>query len=329
MNELIRADNMIEGIAIINYNWKYLYIYESNGGRARIFPDDMVGRIIFEEALNDESSIFFKLCRSVMTDRIPQQVEKKYTLSDGSAHWFQVNAAPIPEGIIMQSSDITEKKETERLFKASLKEKEVQLRELSHRTKNNMQIISSLFSLKASSLKDLDMKIIFNDMTNRIKTIAKIHDMLNESNDITNIDLSKYILNIINLLSKSFLDNTERISIKKELEEIKVHIDTAISCGLIINELITNSLKYAFPGERRGEILVKLTKPDDRIELSISDNGIGFENKEIKEGKMGYQIFHLIAENQLEAETKLRIKNGVSVNLRFKDNRYERRSSSY
>ena len=327
MNEQIVADNMIEGIGIINFEWKYLYIYEANGGRARIFPDDLIGRILFDEVLSDESSIFFKLCQSVMRDRIPLQVEKEYTLTDGSKHCFRVNAAPISEGIIIQSSDITDKKEIERLFNSSLKVKDVQLHELYHRTKNNMQIISNLFSLKASSLKDLEMKIIFNDMTNRIKTIAKIHDMLNESNDLTNIDLSKYILNIINLLSKSFLDNTERISIKKELEEIKVHIDTAISCGLIINELITNSFKYAFPGDRKGQILVKLSKPDDKIELSVSDNGIGFEKKEKHEGKMGFQIFHLIAENQLAAETKLHINNGVSVNLRFKDNRQERTSA--
>jgi len=329
MNEQIVADNMIEGIAIINFEWQCLYIYEANGGRARIFPDDMIGRKIFDDVLGDESSIFFKLCQGVMNDLIPQRVEKEYTLTDGSKHWFQVNVAPINEGIIVQSSDITEKKREERLFKESLKEKEVLLRELYHRTKNNMQVISTLFSLKASSLKDEEMKIILNDMMNRFQTIAKIHDMLHESTDLTQVDLSKYILNIINLLRGSFLDNTERISIKKELEEIKVHIDTAISCGLIINELITNSLKYAFPGDRKGEILVKLAKPDDKIELCFSDNGIGFEKKETHEGKLGLQIFQLIAENQLKAETKLHVKNGVTVNLRFRDKKHERSKSSY
>jgi hypothetical protein len=156
MNEQIASDNIIEGIAIINFDWKYLYIYESNGGRARIFPEDMIGRIIFDEVLSDESSIFFRLCQRVMNGRIPQQVEKRYILSDGSEHWFQVNAAPIPEGIIIQSSDITEKKEKDSLFKTALKDKEIQIRELCHRTKNNMQIISNLFLLKASSLKDLE-----------------------------------------------------------------------------------------------------------------------------------------------------------------------------
>jgi two-component sensor histidine kinase len=320
MNKQIVTNNLIEGIAIINFEWKYLYIYEANDGRARIFSDDMIGRKIFDEIQKDESSILFKLCQSVMNDRIPLGVETEYTLSDGSKHQFQVEAAPIPEGIIIQSTDITEKKQAERLVEASLKEKEILLRELNHRTKNNMHVIASLLSLKASALKDDETRNILNDMMNRIKTIANIHDMLNYSNDLNQVDLSEYILNIINLLSTSFLENTERISIKKELEEIKVHVDTAISCGLIINELITNSLKYAFPGDRKGEIVIKLAKPDDKIELCISDNGIGFEKKESHEGKLGLQIFQLIAENKLKAETKLHINNGVKVSLRFRDN---------
>jgi two-component sensor histidine kinase len=225
---------------------------------------------------------------------------------------------------VVVESDITEKKQVEQIIKASLKEKEVLLRELHHRTKNNMQLISSLLSLKVSSLKDIEMISILNDMINRIKTIAKIHDMLHESKDLTQIDLSDYITNIINLLIKSFFEKTERISVKMELEKIYVYIDTAISCGLIVNELITNSLKYAFPGDRKGEILVKLSKPDDIIELRISDNGIGFKETESNEGSLGLQIFHLIAENQLEAETNLQIKDGVTVNLRFKDNKFEK-----
>jgi two-component sensor histidine kinase len=328
MNEQMVTSNLIEGIAIINFEWKYLYIYEANGGRSRIFPEDMIGKIIFEEVRSNESSIFFKLCQSVMNDRIPMQVEKLYVLSDGFEHWFRVEASPLPEGIFVQCSDVSEKKQAELLIETSLKKKEFLLRELNHRTKNNMHVISSLLSLKASSLKDKETSIILNDMTNRINTIAKIHDMLRESTDITRIDLSKYILNIINLLATSFLDDTERISIKKELEEINVNIDTAISCGLIINELITNSLKYAFPGDRKGQILIKLAKPDDKIELCISDNGVGFENKESHQGKLGLEIFNLIAKNQLNAETKLQIDNGVTVNLRFNDNKNEQRKSS-
>lgn len=319
MNEQIVAGNLFEGIAIINFEWKFLYIYEAVGGRSRLFPDDMIGKIIFDEIQRNESSIYFKLCQTVMSNRIPMLVEKLHTLTDGSEHWFRVEASPIPEGIFIQSSDVTESKLAGQLVEASLNKKDLLLRELNHRTKNNMQVIASLLSLKASSLKDKDTIVILNDMINRINTIAKIHELLHESTDLTQIDLSKYLQNIINLLSESFLENTERISIKKELEEIKVHIDTAIFCGIIVNELITNSLKYAFPGDRKGHILVKLAQPDDKIELCVSDNGIGFENKDSHEGKLGLEIFHLVAEHQLKAETKLHSNNGVSVNLRFHD----------
>jgi two-component sensor histidine kinase len=328
MNEQMVTGNFIEGLAIINFEWKFLYFYESIGEHSRIFPEDMVGKIIFNEIRSNKSGVFFKLCQTVMSDRIPLQVEKLYKLTDGSEHWFRVEVSPVSEGIIVQCLDVSEKKQAELLIESSLKKKDLLLRELNHRTKNNMHVISSLLSIKASSLKDKETTIILNDMTNRINTIAKIHDMLRESTDITRIDLSKYILNIINLLATSFLDNTERISIKKELEEITVNIDTAISCGLIINELITNSLKYAFPGDRKGQILIKLAKPDDKIELCVSDNGVGFGKKDPQGDTLGLQILHLIADNQLKAETKLQIDNGVTVNLRFNDNKNEQRISN-
>jgi len=324
MNEQMVIGNLVEGIAIINFEWKYLYIYEVNGGRARIFSEDRIGGIIFDEIRSNESSVYFKLCQNVMFNRIPMQIEKLYTLSDGSEHWFRVEVSPVPEGIFVQSSDVTETKQAESQVELSLKKKELLLKELNHRTKNNMQVIASLMSLKASSLQDKEMIIILNDMMNRINTIAKIHDLLHETTDLSQVDLSQYLLNIINLLSKSFLENDDRISIKKDLKEVKVHIDTAISCGIIINELITNSLKYAFPGDRKGQIMVKLARPDDKIELSISDNGIGFEKKETHEGKLGLKIFQLIARNQLNAETNLNIKDGVTVNLRFRDIKSEK-----
>lgn len=223
---------------------------------------------------------------------------------------------------IIVESDITENKRLEKAAKASLNEKEILLRELYHRSKNNLTVISSLLSLKALELKDKEMIAILNDMTNRIRTIGEIHDLLHRSNTYEQINLNEYISQIVNRFLDSFSDRTDKIILKKEVEDVHVHVDTAISCGLVVNELLTNSFKYAFPGNMKGEIEIKLLRNDDVIELNVRDNGIGFNEKEIAEGRLGLKIFHLIAEGQLNAETDVTTNNGVSVNMRFKDDHY-------
>lgn len=107
-----------------------------------------------------------------------------------------------------------------------------------------------------------------------------------------------------------------------ELENIKVEIDTAISCGLIVNELITNSLKYAFPDKKEGNISVKLYKINDLITLEVSDNGVGFKLTDQHDGGLGLQMFNLISESQLKAKTEVKINEGVFVRLSFKDDKY-------
>jgi two-component sensor histidine kinase len=223
---------------------------------------------------------------------------------------------------IIVESDISEIKRLESVAKASLNEKEILLRELYHRSKNNLTVISSLLSLKAMELKDMEMISILNDMNNRIRTIGELHDLLHKSNTYEQINLNDYISQIVTRLINSFSGKTDKIILKKELEDIQVHVDTAISCGLVVNELLTNSFKYAFPGNMKGEIEIKLLKNEDLIELNVKDNGIGFNEKEISDGKLGLKIFHLVAKGQLNAVTDVKVNNGVSVTIGFKDDQY-------
>jgi PAS domain S-box-containing protein len=225
-------------------------------------------------------------------------------------------------GAVTIHSDISERKKMEYMLKASLKEKEVLLHELYHRTKNNIQIISSLLSLKSNAITDKDARNILDDMNNRIKTIGTIHEMLQNSSNKSEINLANYIKQIVTLILKSYNDQSERISIKLELEDTYTQIDTAISCGIVVNELITNSIKYAFPDNSRGEIHVNLSSQKDIIHLRVSDNGIGLKGKSTSEGSLGLKIFQLIAENQLNAETNIEVQNGVVVTLSFKDIRH-------
>ena len=192
-----------------------------------------------------------------------------------------------------------------RLLKMLVKEiedRKVLIRELYHRTKNNLQVISSLLRIKSDLLEDQEMKGILEDMGNRIQTVALIHQKLYQSQGLSNIDLKEFITDLSNLLISSFSVSQKKITIDFQLDSIVVSIDKAIPCGLIVNELISNSLKYAFPDDRKGTINIRLSKTDNEtIEISISDDGIGIHEdfKFMEKNTLGMLLLKSIAEEQL------------------------------
>jgi PAS domain S-box-containing protein len=253
-------------------------------------------------------------------------------LKTGEDIYLRVAAAPVIENgkviaAIAVDSDLTEMKKVEETIKSSLREKEVLLRELYHRTKNNMQVISSLLGLKAADVNDEKTTSILEDMKTRIQAIALVHQKLYQSQNLSRVNIRDYVTDLINLLKASHLVDNKRISFKCELDDINVLIDTAVPCGLIINELITNSIKYAFPGKNKGVISVIFKRIEgDLIELSVSDNGIGLDGSNPEENyNLGLKLFHIIAEDQLQAETELDTSKGLSWTIRFKDILYDER----
>jgi PAS domain S-box-containing protein len=243
--------------------------------------------------------------------------------------WFFVSVySPEKEFFIAIFEDISERKIAEKTIRASLKEKEVLLRELYHRTKNNMQVVSSLIGLKSASLKDEHMVSILREMKNRIQTIALVHQKLYQSQNLSRVDLKEYITDLVNLLVSSYASEQDKITFTLDLENINVLIDTAVPCGLVINELISNSFKHAFPGDRTGNIFVKLRKLDeDTIELIISDNGIGIPKgyNLMEKNTLGMQVFYNIVTEQLMGNVKIESNNGLAFIIHFKDVSYEER----
>jgi len=166
-----------------------------------------------------------------------------------------------------------ELKETETNYRETL------LKEIHHRVKNNMQIISSLLSLQSSREADVHLNEIIRESQNRIRSMALIHEKLYQSKKFSELDISSYVGSLIEYLKRVFLVNTTVIKVNLKTEEIYINIDLAIACGLIINELVSNSFKYAFPDNGKGVIFVEIRKQDkDTLFLSVKDNGIGIEN---------------------------------------------------
>jgi len=231
-------------------------------------------------------------------------------------------------GAVVVNQDITELKQAEKIIKESLKEKEVLLRELYHRTKNNMQVISSLLGLKSASIQDDRLTKVLEEMNNRIQAISLVHQKLYQSQNLSRVDLKEYITDLVALISKSYFPEPDRITVVTELESINVLIDSAIPCGLIINELVSNAFKYAFPGERTGIIKIDLKRlAGDIIELNISDDGIGIPDgfKMNESNTLGYKLFKNIAEDQLMGTVKIETNKGLSYSIHFKDVMYKER----
>ena len=265
--------------------------------------------------------------RKINPDSVPQSYETKLINKWGDIRDVYVTVALIPntKNRLISLLDITERKETEKHLKTSLGEKELFLKEIHHRVKNNLQIISSLLDLQVKYVDHKEAVNVLHGSKNRVKTMAMIHEMLYQADDLASINFSNYIKNLVQDL---FYFHGRKNNIKPiiDAEQVFLNIETAIPCGLIINELVSNSLKYAFPDGKSGEVFISLHRHCDWFELIISDNGIGlpsyinFENTQT----LGLQLVNMLI-NQLEGLIELEREKGTMFCLKFKELNYKKR----
>jgi two-component sensor histidine kinase len=199
---------------------------------------------------------------------------------NGSEFPVEIGLNPIDteDGVMVLSSivDISDRKQKEERIQAALKEKDLLLGEIHHRVKNNLQVIHSLLNLQSSLISDPTVKSMLMDSQNRIKSMALIHQTLYQSNDFARVDFSGFLDALVPTLVISYGVDAHRINVNINVQSVFLPINTAIPCGLLINELITNALKHAFPNGSSGQINVSLThKHDHTIILEISDDGVG------------------------------------------------------
>ncbi|HUJ89006.1 MAG TPA: histidine kinase dimerization/phosphoacceptor domain -containing protein, partial [Syntrophorhabdales bacterium] len=224
--------------------------------------------------------------------------------------------------VLMQ--DVTERRVAEERIRLSLKEKEVLLKEVHHRVKNNLQIISSLLNLQSKYIKDDQALEMFKESRNRIRSMTLIHEKLYRSKDLANIDVAEYIQNLSSNLFRSY--SAGRVSLKTQVDDNLLGIDTAIPCGLIINELVSNSLKHAFP-EKQGEIFVDLHRDDGRFTLIVRDNGVGLpESVDFRNtDSLGLQLVCTLTD-QLDGAIELNRAGGTEFKITFGEIKYKERA---
>ncbi|OPY30209.1 MAG: sensory histidine kinase AtoS [Methanocella sp. PtaU1.Bin125] len=199
--------------------------------------------------------------------------------SDGRQFWIEVSLKygriRGNDRIIAVVRDITERKLAEEQIRASLKEKEVMLKEIHHRVKNNLQVISSLLSIQSRYLSDPHDVKLFQESQDRVKSMALVHEKLYQSSDLASVDFSSYIERLVTNLFRSYSGSGGNVNLHLDIRDVFLNVDTAVPCGLIVNELVTNALKYAFPAGRDGTVSVLMRAEGDRYVLEVGDDGVG------------------------------------------------------
>ena len=289
-------------------------------------PGDLLGKDDFAMGWREQAEIYRADDLRVIESRRPKMnIVEPQTTPTGAKIWLSTSKVPLqmPNGDILGVlgiyEDITERKKDEEKLRAALEEREVMLREIHHRVKNNMQIVSSLLRLQSRYVKDEKALEVLNESQSRIKSIALIHEKLYQSQDFTRIDFSDYIAKMVTHLFAIYKVDSSRIRYNVDAKNIQLDISRAIPCGLIINELITNALKHAFPEGREGEVIVRMRPLDgDGFELAVKDSGVGlpkgFDLR--RKGSLGFQIVNDLVK-QIDGSIENRRGAGTEIIIRW------------
>ena len=219
------------------------------------------------------------------------------------------------------SEDITERKQAEKKIQASLLEKETMLKEIHHRVKNNLQIIGSLLNTQSSYLPDEKAREALQESVARVRAMAMIHTQLYESEDLNRVDFSLFIRDLIGNIGESYRRVEHPVQINVDADGISFGIGTSIPCGLILNELVSNALKHAFPEGKEGEIHIRMRLEDNRVALTVQDNGIGFP-KSIdltKVKSMGLRLVNILV-RQMNGKIDMQVDSGTTWTITFSIN---------
>lgn len=242
---------------------------------------------------------------------------------DGSEFPVEIGLNPIEtdEGPMILSAivDISDRKQKEGRIQAALKEKDVMLAEIHHRVKNNLQIVHSLLDLQSSQVESPALQEVLRESKNRVQSMALIHQTLYQSKDFAEVDFGHFLESLIPILLATYSTNPQNVLLNFDAAEVVLPINIAVPCGLVVNELISNALKHAFPEGHGGRIdLLLRQEPDNRILLSVADDGVGIpqELDFEKSSSLGLQLVSLLAD-QLGGDLMINRSEPTRFELRF------------
>jgi PAS domain S-box-containing protein len=272
-----------------------------------------------------ETPPYLDLYKKVALEGVPADFE---TYFEPMNKYFRISVNSPGKGRFATIfEDITLRKKAEDEITASLKEKELLLQEIHHRVKNNLQIISSLLNLQESYVDDKEALGVLQESQNRVLSMSMIHEMLYNSKDLSTINFLDYIQNLVYDLFNSYRLKTEKLELKLEVDEIKLNIETAVPLGLIISELVSNSLKYAFREDKKGILTIDFHMiKEGEYQLIIADDGVGLPEDIDMEttDSLGLRLVSSLV-NQLDGTVELDRKHGTKYIIKFRELEYKKR----
>ena len=302
-------------------------------------PDELIGKHLRTTTPIKEVPGALKALKRVLGGKTLNNFEIRQLSKNGHIIPMEINAVPVKKdgkivGLQGIMRDITAHKQAEEQIKSTLREKEILLKEIHHRVKNNLQTISSLLSLQSGYIKDKQALRVFKNSQERVRAMALIHEKLYQSSDLAEIDFNGYVQSLVRYLFDSVSLKSEQIRLKIEIEDVALDINTSMPLGLIINELVANSFKHAFPGNRKGELQVYLgtgehekkekkngkeDKYDYDYTLIVRDDGIGFPGDLDfrSSGTLGMLLVNTLVK-QLHGVIDFEGKNGTTFTMKFK-----------
>ncbi|MFO7714638.1 sensor histidine kinase, partial [Desulfosarcina sp.] len=300
---------------------KYIWAYNQRTAR----PEEIVGHFDWDIFTPEEAAHVTAIKHRVLKENIELR-EQMWFNRPGERIFLDVCWEPIHDqsgrviGVASATVDLTPIKLAEEALKASLAEKEVLLKEIHHRVKNNMQVISSLVDLQADEVKDSAMRAIFQDVIYRVRSMAMVHEKLYQSSDLAQVDFADYAQSLLVYLWRAQSPVASAIQLDLDLKPVSLSVNAAVPCGLILNELFSNALKHAFPGRGSGKVMVALDEDGGgKIRLRVCDDGVGLPSglDWEKSHSLGLRIIRTLA-RQLNAKVEVSNVQGTQFTILFK-----------
>jgi hypothetical protein len=306
-----------------------------NPAGCRLFGADsteaLLGKPVMDRFHPDFRALVAERIQTLNLERkgVPR-IEEVYLKLDGTPVDVEVAAVPLvygdKDGALVFVRDITERKRAEAALRASDEEKGLLLKEIHHRVKNNMQVISSMLSLQSREAKDPEIIEMFRDVQTRIRSMALVHEKLYQSKDLARVDFASYLQSLIVHLFHAYRVDPDRVRYELKAEQASLDINTAIPIGLIVSELVSNALKYAFPEGRNGIIRIELEPaPGDRLILGVADDGVGLPaGLDVRNTEsLGLQIVNMLVD-QLGGRLEVDRKAGTGFRMDFQEPKRQR-----
>ncbi len=314
---LCALESTTDAFFAVDRDWRLMRVNQQAERLWNCDRDRVLGRQLWEIFSEAAGGPFHRMYEQAMLTGTPAHLEEFHPAP--SNRWFEAHAYPSSEGLAVYFRDVTEHRQAEEKIKRTLQEREVLLREVHHRVKNNLQVICSMLRLQERNLRDDALLQVLRACRERVMAMAMIHDQLHRAKDFSSINLGEYVRNLAASLFSLYGVNSADIGLRTDIDDIPVAIDTAIPCGLIVNELVSNSLRHAFPDGRKGEISLGLhAQPGGRVELSIKDDGRGFpQNAPASQSRsLGLWLVELLA-GQIDAAVERTNDSGVHYRIEF------------